>query len=199
MSWSWILNGWLLYLWMSLLYTYQQCYPKQKPNACKLLVFGHRSLTKNITQTAVIDILKTCILNLKFRMLVNIHFQKDNRYNFWKGIILYCTNVQKTFTGLCTKWNGIYLRQRQIENHPYTHANLSLLPYLFYSFITIRWRRSQKASVEKWLHAFFYKNKLYNNTQVEICPKIKNRLTITRLKFWSDKFRNSFSQIEMYM
>ena len=31
---------------------------------------------------------------------------------------------------------------------------------------------------------FFYKNKLYKNTQAEICPKIKNKLrTITRLKF----------------
>ena len=28
----------------------------------KLLVFGHRSLIKNITQTVVINILKTCIL-----------------------------------------------------------------------------------------------------------------------------------------
>ena len=31
---------------------------------------------------------------------------------------------------------------------------------------------------------FFYKNKLYKNTQAEICPKIMNKLrTITRLKF----------------
>ena len=31
---------------------------------------------------------------------------------------------------------------------------------------------------------FFYNNKLYKNTQAEICPKIKNKLrTITRLKF----------------
>ena len=31
---------------------------------------------------------------------------------------------------------------------------------------------------------FFYKNKLYKNTQAEICPKIKNKLrTITKLKF----------------
>ena len=30
----------------------------------------------------------------------------------------------------------------------------------------------------------FYKNKLYKNTQAEICPKIKNKLrTITSLKF----------------
>ena len=37
---------------------------------------------------------------------------------------------------------------------------------------------------------FFYKNKLYKNTQAEICPKIKNKLrTITRLKFWSEKFK----------
>ena len=48
----------------------------------KLLVFGHRSLTKNITQTAVINILKTRTLNVTFRMLVDIHFQKYNRYNF---------------------------------------------------------------------------------------------------------------------
>ena len=38
---------------------------------------------------------------------------------------------------------------------------------------------------------FFYKNKLYKNTQAEICPKIKNKpRTITRLKF------RSCSQIE---
>ena len=38
------------------------------------------------------------------------------------------------------------------------------------------------------LFFFFYKNKLYKNTQAEICPKIKNKLkTITRLKFWSEK------------
>ena len=37
---------------------------------------------------------------------------------------------------------------------------------------------------------FFYKNKLYKNTQAEIYPKIKNKLrTITRLKFWSEKFK----------
>ena len=39
-----------------------------------------------------------------------------------------------------------------------------------------------------YLHAFFYKNKLYKNTQAEICPKITNKLrTITRLKFRSEK------------
>ena len=52
----------------------------------KHLVFGHRNLTKNVTKTAVINILKTCILNLTFRMLVKIHFQKYNHYNFWKTI-----------------------------------------------------------------------------------------------------------------
>ena len=37
---------------------------------------------------------------------------------------------------------------------------------------------------------FFYKNRLYKNIRTEICPKIKNKLrTITRLKFWSDKFK----------
>ena len=31
---------------------------------------------------------------------------------------------------------------------------------------------------------FFYKNKLYKNTQADICPKVKNKLrTITRQKF----------------
>ena len=41
------------------------------------------------------------------------------------------------------------------------------------------------------LHAFFfYKSKLYKNTQAEIGLKIKNTLrTITRLKFCSDKFK----------
>ena len=50
---------------------------------------------------------------------------------------------------------------------------------------------------------FFYKNKLYMNTQAEICPKIKNNLrTITRLKFDLTNLRslfNPFAQIEMYM
>ena len=42
----------------------------------KLLVFGHRNLTKNVrTQTGVMNILKICILNLTFRVLVNIDFQ----------------------------------------------------------------------------------------------------------------------------
>ena len=36
-----------------------------------------------------------------------------------------------------------------------------------------------------YIHAVFYKNKLYKNTQAELCPKIKNKLrTITRLKFY---------------
>ena len=50
---------------------------------------------------------------------------------------------------------------------------------------------------------FFYKNKLYKNTQAEICPKIKVTLrTITRLKFWPENLRNLFkscTQIKMYM
>ena len=37
---------------------------------------------------------------------------------------------------------------------------------------------------------FFYKNKLYKNSQAKIFPKIKNKLrTITRLKFRSAKFK----------
>ena len=50
----------------------------------KPLVVGHRSLIKNIKQTAVINILlkNMHFMNLKIRMLVNmIHFQKYNRYN----------------------------------------------------------------------------------------------------------------------
>ena len=36
----------------------------------------------------------------------------------------------------------------------------------------------------------FYENKLYKDTQAEICPKIKNKLrTITGIKFWSGKFK----------
>ena len=42
-----------------------------------------------------------------------------------------------------------------------------------------------------WLPTrIFCKNKLYKNTQAEICPNVKNKLrTITRLKFWSEKFK----------
>ena len=46
------------------------------------------------------------------------------------------------------------------------------------------------SEVYKLLHTFFYKNKLYRNTQAEIGLKIENKLrTLTRLKFWSDKFK----------
>ena len=44
-------------------------------------------------------------------------------------------------------------------------------------------------SLVRYTH-IFYKNKLYKNTQAEICPKINNKLgTITRVKFSSDKFK----------
>ena len=50
---------------------------------------------------------------------------------------------------------------------------------------------------------FFYKNKLYKNTQVEVCQKTKNKLrTITRLNFEQKTLINLFNpctQIEMYM
>ena len=41
------------------------------------------------------------------------------------------------------------------------------------------------AEQKEWItRFFFYKNKIYKNTQADICPKIKNNLrTITRLKF----------------
>ena len=43
----------------------------------KLSFLGHRSLVKNKTQTAVINIVnKRILINLTFRMLDNIHFQK---------------------------------------------------------------------------------------------------------------------------
>ena len=43
----------------------------------KLLFLGHRSLIKNKTQTAVINIVnKRILINLTFSMLDNIHFQK---------------------------------------------------------------------------------------------------------------------------
>ena len=74
---------------------------------------------------------------------------------------------------------------------------------LFETGIGIKSR--EKAFVEKWtltsfkktktitknVHAFLCKNKLYKNTQAEICPKIKNKLRlISRVKLWSDKFKN---------
>ena len=53
----------------------------------KLLLFGHRNLIRNTTQTAVINIFKIRILlNLTFRMFVHIHFQKYNSYGFWEAI-----------------------------------------------------------------------------------------------------------------
>ena len=58
----------------------------------KLLLFGHRSLSRNTTQRAVINIFKIRILlNLTFRMFVHIHFQKYNHYGFWEAI--YTTKI----------------------------------------------------------------------------------------------------------
>ena len=55
----------------------------------KLLLFGHRNLSRNTTQTAVINIFKIRILlNLTFRMFFHIHFQKYNRYGFWEAIYI---------------------------------------------------------------------------------------------------------------
>ena len=55
----------------------------------KLLFFGHRNLSRNTTQIAVINIFKIRILlNLTFRMFVHIHFQKYNRYGFWEAIYI---------------------------------------------------------------------------------------------------------------
>ena len=51
-------------------------------------------------------------------------------------------------------------------------------------------KRLPDGIIKDTVHTFFYKNKLYKNTQAEICPKIKNKLRkITRLKFWSEKFK----------
>ena len=60
-------------------------------------------LIKNIKQTTVINTLKHAFYNasLTFRVLVNIHFQKYNRYKFLESY-LYCNNAgleprEKTF------------------------------------------------------------------------------------------------------
>ena len=54
---------------------------------------------------------------------------------------------------------------------------------ILYSFIN--------SSYCKYLHTcFFYKNKVYKNTQSEVCPKFKNKLrTIAKLKFLSENFK----------
>ena len=44
-------------------------------------------------------------------------------------------------------------------------------------------KEDKDLNVEIYTLFFFYKNKLYKNTQAEICPKIKNNLRVTRLKF----------------
>ena len=63
----------------------------KKGKPIKLLLFGHRNMIRNTTQTAVINIFKIRILlNLTFRMFLRIHFQKYNRYGFWQAI--YTTN-----------------------------------------------------------------------------------------------------------
>ena len=48
---------------------------------------NYKTLSRNTTQTAAINIFKIRILlNLTFRMFVHIHFQKYNRYGFWEAI-----------------------------------------------------------------------------------------------------------------
>ena len=60
----------------------------------KLSFLGHRSLIKNKTQTAVINIVnKRILINLTFRMLVNIHFQKQP--------LQFSNTVTVTFENVC--------------------------------------------------------------------------------------------------
>ena len=55
----------------------------------KLLFLGHRSLIKNKTQTAVINIVnKRILINLTFRTLVNIHFQKYKPLQYLKTVYI---------------------------------------------------------------------------------------------------------------
>ena len=74
-----------------------------------------------------------------------------------------------------------FIYTTQIQNQPYPHANLSMLPYLLFHFIvTIRCRGSQKAFGAKWLpsgHLTFNindvlnKNKNKPNEPVATVPK----------------------------
>ena len=51
--------------------------PSMEETCGRLLFLGHRSLIKNITQTAVMNIVSFhIVINLTFRKLFNIHFQK---------------------------------------------------------------------------------------------------------------------------
>ena len=97
------------------------------------LFLGHRSLTRNKTQTAVINISKlTHFKNLTFGMLRNIHFQKwnitidfeqDNEIPCLEILIKRCPNNtfatsiywEKTFTGLYTKWDSFTPRKYKIN------------------------------------------------------------------------------------
>jgi len=53
--------------------------PLQTVHLCKLLVFGHRSLIKYKTNSGGKHFKNTHFTNLKFRMLVEMHFLKYNR------------------------------------------------------------------------------------------------------------------------
>ena len=75
----------------------------------KLLLLGHRSLIKKITQTAVITLYSNAFLkNLTFRMLVHIHFQK-----FSKIVTVTFENVcglaYETSSSLKMRWNTMFI------------------------------------------------------------------------------------------
>ena len=76
----------------------------------KLLLFCHRNLNRNTTQTAVINIFKIRILlNLTLRMFVHIHFQKYNRYYYFCSI----NSFPKTVTVILLK---MYVDKQTSDN-----------------------------------------------------------------------------------
>ena len=73
------------------------------------LFLGHRSLIKNKTRTVVINIVSFRIfMNLTFRMLVNIHFQK------WSKVTV--TDYDETIDTKIYKGSGNEIKNLNLKN-----------------------------------------------------------------------------------
>ena len=82
-----------------------------KFNEYKLLLFGHRNLMRNTTQTAVINILRYAFVNLTFRIFVCIHtfgkiFILQNIWNLNRddtNMSMLSTRLDLTFAAISLK------------------------------------------------------------------------------------------------
>ena len=110
----------------------------RSPCTYKLLFLGHRSLIKNKTQTAVINIVnKRILINLTFRMLVNIHFQKYKPLQCLKTVyIIYNTSkgleqrLRKTFFNSNLILRTVRPEKLQIKKQQDLTANVNIQRWL---------------------------------------------------------------------